>query len=438
MKTLTLTEHARFIRGAVDNFKSYPPVLCAASFDALRHRDEHLADTYSRQIFDWRASSAKARHWVGVMQSGDLCVEILPKVGKDHVSQRHNVLAMLKLAGQTPQRIRERAGQSLSGANLLELLIEGFVTELLGLLGRGLQQYYVEQDENCKMLRGKLLFSEHIKHNSARQDRFFVRHDEMSSDHVLNQILNETCKTLLGSVRGVALRKKLVQCLDYFQHVRPLALRTHHFDRLVLTRQTAHWGPSLEFCRLVYHGLAPDMHAGPRRYLTLLFDMNALFEGYVTALCQRMIQTHEGMGDYTCVPQGKGQRMYLLCEGGGERKTRQHLHLKPDIMLTHPDRPPIVMDTKWKILRKEGSRRQHVSREDLYQMFGYAHRFQSVRNILLYPRPEGVEMCWRQNFEIPHTGSEENARIEVHTIDLSEDIRDLRSVVMQLVQCIGV
>lgn len=433
MSTLTLTEHARFLRGPTRDLHSTPPTLDEATFEALRRYDERLAVRRTEQIFDWRATSAKARHWVGVMQCGDLCVEILPKAGEQATSQRHNLLVMLEVAGHAPQRKREQASQSLSNANLLEVFITRFATELLDLLGRGPQQGYVGREENCKVLKGKLLFSEHIKHNCARQDRFFVRHDEMSSDHLLNQILATTCESLLALVRGSALRKTLMRCLDYLEGVRPLALRTDHFDRLILTRQTAHWAPAISFCRLVHQGMAPDMRAGQRKDITLLFDMNALFEGFVTALFGHLLNAQPEAG-YQCVVQGKGQRKYLLHERLDATSTRSHLHLKPDIMLVHPHKPPLLIDTKWKRLRKEGSTRQHVAREDLYQMFGYAHRFGSRRNILLYPSPDDTPTRWRQDFQIPHLTQNNSCQIEVHTLDLTGNLRHLSKLFSQLSQ----
>lgn len=56
MSTLTLTEHARFLRGPTRDLHSTPPILDEATFEALRRYDERLAVRRTEQIFDWRAT----------------------------------------------------------------------------------------------------------------------------------------------------------------------------------------------------------------------------------------------------------------------------------------------------------------------------------------------------------------------------------------------
>ena len=50
-----------------------------------------------------------------------------------------------------------------------------------------------------------------------------------------------------------------------------------------------------------------------------------------------------------------------------------------------------VIDTKWKRLKTDQEdARNGVAQSDLYQLYAYAHRYQSPDNVLLYPRVEGV------------------------------------------------
>ncbi|HEX05639.1 MAG TPA: hypothetical protein ENH10_10890, partial [Bacteroidetes bacterium] len=121
--------------------------------------------------------------------------------------------------------------------------------------------------------------------------------------------------------------------------------------------------------------------SGHTRTFSLLFDMNQVFEGYVTQLYREIGLLH----GLRVVAQGEGQGEHLLYAHSDLKKGGRRPHLKPDILLrgrefTKNDPPVAVLDTKWKLtaLGEE-------SVTDLYQLYAYAGQFGAPQNVLLYP-----------------------------------------------------
>ena len=72
---------------------------------------------------------------------------------------------------------------------------------------------------------------------------------------------------------------------------------------------------------------------------------------------------------------------YLLYNG-----SKSVFPLRPDIVL-YKNNNPIIMDTKWKMLKKDLS---NVSQGDLYQMVAYGLKYNAKDIWLLYPKTEGL------------------------------------------------
>ena len=167
-------------------------------------------DSYARQkgnhrIFDW--NSIKATSYVGVIQIPGLTLEILPKIDRPDAngdqekkqSAQDNLLHMLSVTRKVPIEERELAGLKTSHG-LLEALVAIFTRRLLDELRNGLEHNYINHEENLSILKGKLLFSQQIRHNASHQERAFVGYDEFIADTPLNSIFKATCRRLLGKI----------------------------------------------------------------------------------------------------------------------------------------------------------------------------------------------------------------------------------------------
>jgi 5-methylcytosine-specific restriction enzyme subunit McrC len=118
---------------------------------------------------------------------------------------------------------------------------------------------------------------------------------------------------------------------------------------------------------------SPDIRTGQENMLTLLFDMNKLWEEYIYRMLLKA--NYEGI---TVSFQNK--------QNFWESRT-----IRPDIVLLHNTEfgtNTYVVDTKWKILDTNNPK---PSDDDLKQMYAYNLYWNAKKSMLLYPHSNSVD-----------------------------------------------
>lgn len=427
MKRVTLRERGRLHRarpGRTAPAADGPDAvwLDARLFDRLRDFDASRGDGAA---FVWGVDDARAGQWVGVIQVPGLVLELLPKIdtttgGNEETLDlaRDNLLAMLAEAGEIPLRVRDLAALSTRRAPLHETLVALFAQRMLAELLKGPQRAYVQETDDLRTLRGKLLISKHVARNAARRERFSCRYEEFSVDTALGRVLRATCRTLLGRVDLGETREALGRCLLLLDDVADVPDGRLWLDRVVLDRQSERFTELLAFCRLVLREQAPTLRAGDASTFSLLFDMDRVFEGFVGGFLHGQVMPR--FSELMLRVQGQGARAPLL------RTEREQgaLYLKPDLLVTgRGSRDAVaVLDTKWKRLGALTQRRQAgLGAADLYQMFAYTRRYAVNRSVLLFPWVAGsVE---RDFHVLGPADAPEGSQISVRFVDLRRNLR---------------
>lgn len=418
MKRLPLIEYGHFSRS------DWPKRLLGR----LRAFDKQHARVSGDCIFDWdHLDYVAARNYVGVIQIPGLQVEILPKIDSLPLSHettsaqgdlkrglaQSNLLYMLSLTRKIPILPRELASLRLKKMPLLEALVRVFAQRMLDELRRGLDHSYVYREENGCFIRGKILLSQHIRHNAAQRQRSYVGFEEFIPDTWLNRILKATCVRLLTVSRLVETQQRLREAILLLADVETCAVEACDFQRVRLNRNNDRFEPLLDFARLVLAGSTPAPAAGEDSSFSLLFPMETLFEEFVARFIQRY-SDQLGLDHHSIHIQAAGKSRWLLKTDEGAKRFR----LKPDIVVDGPDgRAVLVLDTKWKRPKSDKEdARNGVAQADLYQLYAYAQRFDSPDSIPLYPKIDGVSSkryC---------LADDENKRIRAEYIDVSIDL----------------
>ncbi len=397
MKRIVIREHERIVRSDQDGVDSGDNQhLNSRLYDQLKRFDQRGREAKD-QVFAWGDRRAWAQQWVGVIQVPGLQIEILPKVdtteskersqrGDEADEARHNLLYMLAVAGDVPVRDRDVAHLANRKAPLSELLIAIFAYRLRQELLLGAEYAYLQREENLRRFKGKLIIPSQILHNSARRERFFCQFDEFSKDTAMNRIFRFACITLLDWTHTPSTQDKLRHCLLLLDGVEHVSIHDEMFEQIPSTRQNERFADVLHFCRLILQTRSPTTNAGKQRSFSLLFDMNRVFEAFVTAFMRKWVMPLPSFPKHRLFPQAKWRRRHLITRGG-----KGVLSLRPDLLIEAPgDDSRLVLDTKWK--RLSGSRvRGGVDTGDLYQLYAYTQRYDCKRSILLYPRVTGAE-----------------------------------------------
>ncbi len=97
------------------------------------------------------------------------------------------------------QILRPEEVQYDTDSFLFEPLVRLFNDLVAARTRRGLVQDYVRHEENLSLIRGKLLFREHIQRNVGYPNRAYCRFFENTVDIPDNQIIRRTLKLLLSN-----------------------------------------------------------------------------------------------------------------------------------------------------------------------------------------------------------------------------------------------
>jgi len=320
------------------------------------------------------------RSYVGVIQVGNLTIEVLPKADKDPgVAKAKDkwqkaLIDMLRQAGFIRVESMSDAHLRLRSASLLDIFFESFLAEVDELVHHGLVRKYRQTCGNLYALKGRILFQEQIARNLVHKERFFTAHVLYDRDNPFNQILRAALEVLIR----VSPNAHLVGCASGLNHlsegIRDIAVTDGTFEKLPFTRNTERYRRALQLARLILLNYCPDVCGGKENVLAILFDMNTLFERFVYAQLKR---EEAKQAPPKVAFSAQVRRPFWTAEG-------MQKSIRPDIIAqigAAAAGEMVVMDTKWKIPSdgKPGD-------GDLQQMHAYNVQFGAQHSLLIYPK----------------------------------------------------
>jgi len=348
----------------------------SARFDRLvRYNERH-----GNQFFDVGHNRLHFRNYVGVIQVGNLTIEILPKADKTPESSAQKqkwqraLVEMLRQSGFIRLATISDARLRLRSCSLLDIYFESFLAEVEDLVHHGLVRKYRQTRGNLPALKGRLLFQQHLSRNLVHRERFFTEHVFYDRNNQFNQLLRVALDVLSRVSANPHLAAVARSLLLSFQDVDEIVVTERSFAQLPHTRNTERYRRALQLARLIILNYSPDVRSGREDILAILFDMNSLFERFVYAQLKHAearqtshkirFKAQTSRRFWTADRMRKSIRPDILAEiGGGSQCER------------------VVLDTKWKI---PGDGRPADS--DLHQMHSYNVQFGAPRSLLLYPR----------------------------------------------------
>jgi len=326
-----------------------------------------LNEYHNFDYFDPIPNGVKFKQYVGIIQVDGLSIEILPKADKDNSSAdwKGLLLQMLKACGHLKASSAGSANVKRQHLNLLEVYFELYLTEIEILIHRGLVKKYRKKTGNVKSLKGKLEFAGNIRHNLVHKERFFTTHQVYDYDHLLHQTLAHALEILEQFCKGSYLFDRCKRVLLNFPEITPLKVTKKQLEGIVLNRKTAPYSQALELARLIILNYSPDISTGREKMISLLFDMNRLWEEFI------LIQIRKELAGTSYSVKGQDSQTFIGSN-----------YLKPDIVIQHDidSKKVYIIDTKWKRPQNKSS-----SISDLRQMYAYNRFWKAQKAMLLYP-----------------------------------------------------
>lgn len=334
-------------------------------FDALTKYNEKNQNKYYTVIH----KGVQFNSYVGVIQIGGLTIEILPKADKDNSNSEEQkkkwqtvLLNMLRVCKYITVDNVSETNLSKRYNSILEVYFEMYLNEVENLVKRGLIKKYRRVQSNQLALRGKLLFSQNIQKNIVHKELFYCEHQIYDKEHLIHLILLKGLQ-VLDSLVNTHLKDKLNRLLFEFNDYKVININATHFDKISLNRKSLTYQKAIDIAKMLILNYSPNLNSGNDNMLTLLFDMNKLWEEYI----YRILQKHK--------PEGY--------EVNFQNHTNfwEHKKIRPDIVITSDIEETFVIDTKWKIVDS-----RNPSDDDLKQMFTYNLHWEAEKSMLLYPK----------------------------------------------------
>jgi len=346
--------------------------------------DDHLNalakynEEHGSAYFKLGYRSVQFQQYVGVIQVGNLTIEILPKIGKlassndEKAKWQRILLEMLQQCNWMTVHANEKAPLQFKHNSILEAYLELFVRECEYLIQLGLIKKYRRTEGNKNVLRGKLIFGKNIQHNIIHQERFYSRYQIYDKNNIYNQILLKTLHTIPIITNNYLLKDRLHTLLFSFPELNDIHVTSATFSILGFDRKTSAYEEAINIAAMILLNYRPDILNGQNNVLAILFDMNDLWEEYV---CRQLLRFCEP--PMRIVPQQYKKVWEKV------NKQREFKGIKPDIVLENLSKT-LIIDTKWKLPDDD-----IPSDADLKQMFMYNEYWNNANAILFYPKDVG-------------------------------------------------
>lgn len=374
----------------------------------------------------------QSTQFVGLYQLGPLRLQVLPKcyrlTANGPEAQRQavqNLFVMLRYALDAPVHLGNTTEME-TGADWFETLTTLFTESLLAEWRRGPIRRYESKNDNLSSVRGRFRVIDHIR-QVGRQHVLPVTHDEFVSDTALNHIFRFVVECLRHLSRNARNQERLRTLSNWMDedgvNLLPTLDMTHALN-LRLDRMHARYEFAFTLAQIFLRSEGLITHNGHYRGQAMFFDMNTLFEGFLTGILNIYRKD---------IFAGHPHNINIISQGNSMSKsmfTRKNdgegvLYLKPDIIIHTNGKPSVILDFKYKILQPDQIR-FGVKREDLYQIFSYAKRYESKINVLIYPYSANID--W-DSLQLCIPNCEEMAQeVRIGKVDVFDDLNDPKSI----------
>ena len=366
----------------------------------------------------------RAGHHVGVVYLRNQVIQILPKIHRSHgptapiTEASRNLLYLLSYAEDLPIREFSTAQLAERSSNWFELLTYLFASHLTAEWQRGPFKHYQQIDDNLPLLKGQWRIGEQLR-RPDRHHHFAVRYDEFTVDNQLNQIFRFVVERLCKLTRSPDNQRRLDHLRHWMTEVSLLpTITAAAAEQTLINRLNRRYAPLLNLARLfLVHSAVQWQHSQLESY-AFVFDMNRLFEAFVTGFIQRHRYAilPPALTDAALHLQG-GPFAHHLATTQNAGHTQPVFRLEPDLLLCCGAHTLLLLDVKYKVLDPR-DRQLGISQADLYQMVVYAERYATQRVLLVYPQTADMAAPLHRHFALQHAPR----TIAVCTLDICQDL----------------
>ncbi|MEU0434798.1 restriction endonuclease [Streptomyces sp. NPDC006290] len=358
-------------------------------------------DPYAPGHWLLRAGSKVGAVAVTTPGGGSVTVRITPKVP---------IVRLFFLLGHSldpKKNWRDSEVEVARHRDLLPALAHAVERQVDRALRQGLLQGYRTAEESAVVVRGRVREAEQIRRRFGAMLPIEVAHDEFTTDIAENRILRAGVERLLRLPEVPSdVRRRLLHQRARLADVTAI-VRGQPIPDWRPTRLNARYHHALRLARVVLDGSSAEHAPGGLRIDGFLFDMNKLFEDFVTVALR---DAFRGTGHTARL-----QDPHHLDQAAAIR-------MRPDFVLYDADGTPCaVVDAKYKAEKRNG-----FPESDLYQMLAYCTALGLPEGHLVYAKGNASHAAHR----VRHAG----IVIHQHALDLDQEPAGLLADIEQVTE----
>jgi 5-methylcytosine-specific restriction enzyme subunit McrC len=324
---------------------------------------------------------------VGVVTTDDFDLRVNPKLAIPQL------MFLLSYAAD-PKGWRDVGPTYATEDNLFTAVASAFAVHAERALAPAPIRGYVRVEDRSTTLRGTLRMADQIARWPAQPIPLEIAYDDFTADVVENQLVRGAAELLLRMpLLPFRVRRRLLRIRALLDDVSP-ALPAASVRAPTTTRLNKRYRSALALAELILRSSTISTHAGTTTGISFVFDMNTVFEDFVSATLKTAIERHGGR---------------LELQFGREHlDVQQSIRLIPDLTWWKAGACRAVLDAKYKRLTD-----QRFPNADAYQMLAYCTALGLDRGYLVYAKDAGET---DRNHTVKHAGKV----IHVRAIDVEK------------------
>ena len=328
---------------------------------------------------------ARARNYVGFVQTDQVQVEIYPKVFKNHCAPtKENTRIFLKhlfywfsYCRKWKFPVTEVDLDSCDCSDIPELFINLMASRMYEVVSANPLLLYEEVEEQMSVPRGRFAFGRYIQRGMASGNHHQLEcdHEPFRFDNRMNRAIKYVARLLATKTKFQESRERLGDILFILDEVDDVPCTSGDLHRTNISPFFSEYHSVIDICHYVLDQQLHSTLPYQTSHWCLLFPMEYVFEDFIAGFLE-----HHFSKDWKVEYQKSD--LYL----SSDPKAFQMQH---DIFLTSKAKPEvkIIVDAKYK-LRPAGfkeDKKKGVAQPDLYQMASYAYKRGCQQVLLLYP-----------------------------------------------------
>ena len=346
--------------------------------------------------------------WVGVIKYKNTHFQILPKLicnNGDKENILKNLIFMLSYTKKLDIKTSNEARLSTAKNPFIEILIREYAKSLFECLKRLTPKKYVREENNLNYLRGKIKFSENVRHNSSNRAKFYCEYDEFSENNILNQLFLFVSTCLYNISNDSYNKKTLKFIMNYYADIKLVRFDRFKAEKIKLSRNQELFKKPFNLAKMFVEKTSVDLSKNKFENITLICDMNKLFEEFVFEIMKK------NESELGCKLTAQRGRKLLVGDTSKKRNTFV------DIMIEKINGEKIVLDTKYKKFVSSDD----FSNADVFQVSTYCLLHKAKHAILLYPKWDASAQENDFHLNIDNPSESDIYQIDFKTINLQYD-----------------